>query len=120
MTHNAVKASQIVATALTLLWDGHGLPRGKAEFGCWSITWATKQITGLESNQDLHAALSDPIHARITKYICGHDHVRAYFYEVLQRNDLEYPELQAFRKKMLEDILAEYVEMEAKEVSVVA
>lgn len=114
---NATKASQIVATALTLLWDGatYAGSLQKAEFGCWAITRAVEQLTELDSTKEGHAALTDPIHARITRYIAGEHHVRGYFSQVLKHYDASQEELQAFRKKMLEDILAEYVKKEALE-----
>lgn len=83
------------------------------------------QITGLEWGKANKLELTESIRERITTYIDGHE--TAYSFMAQERGldeDWDDPipdeEVQAFRKKMLEDILAEYVEMEAKEVSVVS
>lgn len=111
--NNAITKSAIVAAALGLLWDGIAA-RGYYEddrlhrYGCHAVSEGHASLTGGKFEVSRHNEVVQQIHTRITQYIGGYGTAYGYMVEELGRVGPEDDEVQAFRKKMLEDILAEY------------
>jgi hypothetical protein len=101
-------AAEIVRKALTILWDGVGSIGGKEHFACFCVTEAMCKLADLSWCDARQSDSVKPIHARIIQYIDGYDTVGEYFNEKLGKGFVPAGEAQAFRKKMLEEILAEY------------
>lgn len=128
MNHNQAIIA-VLNKALTLLWDGKGGeynrdsedPEYKEKHGCHVVTWADSSIRKGEDIQfssirwyEAEAGeLVVELHARIREYIGGYDTASQYLFYLHEK----WPSsatVQAFRKKMLEEIKAEY---EAKEAA---
>lgn len=111
--NNAITKSAIVAAALGLLWDGIA-SRGYYEddrlhrYGCHAVSEGHASLTGGKFEVSRHNEVVQQIHTRITQYIGGYGTAYGYMVEELGRVGPEDDEVQAFRKKMLEDLLAEY------------
>jgi len=127
MNHNQAVIA-VLNKALTLLWDGKGdeyyydsdTPAYKEKHGCHVVTWADSSIRRGEDilfsciywREAEAEELVVELHARIKKYIGGYDTAAQY----IRSQTGEWPDnatTQAFRKKMLEEIKAEYEAREA-------
>jgi hypothetical protein len=112
-----IKASAIMAKALTLLWTGEGHKEsswwgsGKEKFGCHAVEKAFEILAGVPENVARHNETVVAIKARISTYIGGWDTAYGYV-DLVLKAPCGVIDMQIFRKKMLEDILAEYLKEE--------
>lgn len=106
-----LNAIEVLNKALAILWNGVGSkgfgPDDKEYFACHAVAKASGGEYG-SRDTDNHPVVK-ALYERITSYIKGHDHVRGYLTFELNKINPTNEELQAFRKSMLEEILAEYV-----------
>jgi hypothetical protein len=114
--------SQILAEALAVLWDGvdgrYWTSEDLTKYGCHAVTLGYIKVAGLglpevSWYEAQGAAIVDEIHNRIARYIGGFGTAYGYIVDGLGQPHPEDNVLQDFRKKMLEEIKAEY---EAREL----